>query len=118
MKTFKLECAVDLTVIVPDTFITRMREQALAVDTSPFLKQANSESPIDDEEFIKAVLKNGVRASIRNSLAQLMSESGLGVRLAPASVKVLDRDITDVEVKPEVKAPQCDDEELGESVAV
>ena len=107
MKTFKLECAVDLTIIVPEVFIKKMREQALEEDTSPFLKQANAENPTDDEEFIKAVLKNGVRSEIRNSLAKLMAESGLGVRLAPASVKVLDRDITDVEVK----APQCDDEE-------
>ncbi len=98
MKTFKLECAVDMTVTVPDTWIKQLRidAQSEAIAT-PFLIATDGAYPNDDEEFAKAILKNGIRHDIRASLSKLMAESGLGVRLAPASVKVIDNDVTTVE---------------------
>ena len=45
MRTFKLEFASDMEVVVPDSWVKLMREQATAPDTTPFLKNAQEMFP-------------------------------------------------------------------------
>lgn len=114
MKTFNVTVAIDTTIIVPEAFIRMNREAATSEDASPFYKQLQEQfpnSPDDDEEFIKAVLKNGLRHSVREHLKSLYSASGLGGRLAPTHVRIQDYS------PPAVHAPQCDDEEVTQSPA-
>lgn len=96
MRTFKMELHLDFKTIVPDPFVASLREQAQAEDASDFLKKMHAEYE-DDESFILAVLKNGVRRHVRESLAKLHAESGLGCTLAPARLAVIDRSPPKVE---------------------
>ena len=91
MRTFKLEFASDMEVVVPDSWVKLMREQATAPDTTPFLKNAQEMFPEDDEEFAMHILKHGVRRNIREALQELFIASGLGCTLSPARATVVDR---------------------------
>ena len=91
MRTFKLELAVDMKAVVPDSWVKLMREQATAPDTTPFLKNAQEMFPEDDEEFALHILKHGVRRNIREALQELFIASGLGCTLSPARATVIDR---------------------------
>ena len=91
MRTFKLELAIDMKAVVPDSWVKLMREQATAHDTTPFLKNAQEMFPEDDEEFALHILKHGVRHHIRAALQELFIASGLGCTLSPARATVIDR---------------------------
>ena len=94
MKTFKLEIALDIKVIVPDGFVASMRAEAVDAELStPFLRNAQEMFPLptQDEDFILHVLKHGVRYHTRQALAQLFESSGLGCTLSPARATVIDR---------------------------
>lgn len=90
MRTFKLELAIDLKVIVPDEWVAQYREQAQAPDVSEFLLHADRDNP-DDEDFALHLLKHGVRRHVRQSLLDLFFESKMGCTLSPARAKVIDR---------------------------
>lgn len=94
MKTFKLEIALDIKAVVPDSFIMQMRGDARdPITTTPFLQRAQEMFPnaAQDEDFILHILKHGVRHHARASLAQLFEASGLGCTLSPARAVVIDR---------------------------
>lgn len=94
MRTFKLEIALDIKAVVPDSFVARMRSEAVDAELStPFLRNAQEMFPLptQDEDFILHVLKHGVRWHTRLSLAQLFESSGLGCTLSPARATVIDR---------------------------
>lgn len=91
MRTFKLELAIDMKAVVPDSWVKLMREQAAAKDTTPFLKNAQEMFPEDDEGFALHILKHGVRRNIREALQELFIASGLGCTLSPARATVIDR---------------------------
>ena len=91
MRTFKLELAIDMKAVVPDSWVKLMREQATAHDTTPFLKNAQEMFPEDDEEFALHILKHGVLRNIREALQELFIASGLGCTLSPARATVIDR---------------------------
>ena len=91
MRTFKLELALDMKAVIPDSWVKLMREQAAATDTTPFLKNAQEMFPEDDEEFALHILKHGVRRHVRDSLQELFIASGLGCTLSPARATVIDR---------------------------
>lgn len=93
MRTFKLEIALDIETVVPDSFVARMRAVAIDAEFStPFLRSAQEMFPLptQDEDFILHVLKNAVRWHARLALAQLFEASGLGCTLSPASATVID----------------------------
>lgn len=91
MRTFKLELALDMKAVVPDSWVKLMREHAAAKYTTPFLKNAQDMFPEDDEEFALHILKHGVRRNIREALQELFMASGLGCTLSPARATVIDR---------------------------
>ena len=86
MRTFKLELAIDMKAVVPDSWVKLMREYAAAHDTTPFLKNAQEMFPEDDEEFALHILKHGVRRNISEALQELFMTSGLGCTSARATV--------------------------------
>lgn len=91
MKTFKFELGLDMKVVVPQQFTEDLRKEAIAEDSTEFLKQAHAAYPEDDEQFLMFVLKNGIRKQTRQFLAHMFESSGLGCTLAPARMRVIDR---------------------------
>lgn len=92
MQTFKLALALDVKMVVPETFLQEMRKSAADEDASTFLKLTQEAHPEDDDAFILAVLKNGLRRHVRDSVIQLTRETGLGGTFAPVSVEVINTD--------------------------
>ena len=80
-----------MEVVVPDSWVKLMREQATAPDTTPFLKNAQEMFPEDDEEFTMHILKHGVRRNIREALQELLHCLRSGLYPQPASATVIDR---------------------------
>lgn len=92
MRTFKLELALDLKAVIPDSWVKLMRDTAADPEqTTDFLRHASELYPDDDEEFALHILKHGVRRHIRIALQELFMASGLGCTLSPARATVIDR---------------------------
>ena len=93
MRTFKLELALDVRAVVPDSFVQQMRSEATGPDATAFLMNAQEMFPLptQDEDFILHILKHGVRRNVRQSLLTLFGESGLGCTLSPAKATVINR---------------------------
>lgn len=89
MKTFKGTLNIDFSIVVTEQFIEARRAQAKAEDTSVFLKRTDAEHPVNDEAFIEALLKNTIRRHVRESIAELCAGSGLGARIAPATIELI-----------------------------
>ncbi len=87
MKHFDMTANMDLRIAVPDEFVRCMREAATAEDASEFLRVAQVTYPEDDDEFILMILRNGLKRHIRDSVMQLLQESGLGGTFAPVTLK-------------------------------
>lgn len=91
MRTFKFTLGLDFKAVVPEQFVKDMREIAQNPQlTSPFLRKLQDEHPDDDEAFILAVLKNGIRKHVRADLIQHLAKSGIGGSFAPASLEPID----------------------------
>jgi len=91
MRTFKLTLGLDFKAVVPEEFTKEMR--AMVHDpmlSSPFLRKANEQAGDDDEAFTLAVLKNGVRRIVRNTLMDEMHRAGIGGSFSPASIAPVD----------------------------
>lgn len=88
MKTLKAHVGIDTKIVVPDQFLKLLREQAQPghADNTPFLAAMQEKFPEDDEGFLTAVLKNGLRIGIRSYLLDMFSQSGLGGTISPATV--------------------------------
>lgn len=87
MRTFSLDVGFTATITAPDEFLSAWREEAKNPEASPFLKEIQKQHPEDDDAFLLAILKNGVRIRIAEALQHLCATDGLGLRLAPATVK-------------------------------
>lgn len=86
MRTFQLELSTTATVVVPNEFLSAMREMAVSEDASVFLKRMQEEHPEDDDAFLLAIVKNGFRLRVAEGLVHLCQTSGMGLKLAPAKV--------------------------------
>ena len=91
MKTFHLEVACDVKVIVTDQWLQHWRSEAQAEDATPFLKEAQRLHEDDDDAFIEMVLKKGVRANVQGGLLELFSSSALGCTISPPRTVTRDR---------------------------
>ena len=93
MRTFKLEVALDIRAVVPDSFVQQMRSEAQAEDATVFLQNTQEMFPLptQDEDFILHILKHGVRRNVRQELVKMFAESGLGCTLSPARATIIDR---------------------------
>lgn len=92
MKTFAVTVQVDARIVVTDEFIKNMRIASKGnpgdlVNPKPdaFLAAMDAQHA-DDEEFIKAVLANGMRKMTRLSLVDNLHHSGVSASVAPATI--------------------------------
>lgn len=90
MKTFKGTVGLDFKAIVPDVILAALRKDAQDEDTTPFLKQCQAQFPTDDDGFLAAIIKNGVRRELRESLVSLLERGGMGGTVSPASLGVIE----------------------------
>lgn len=104
MRSYRFEFGIEAKITTPEIFVEDMLGQAQEEDATPFLKQlfdVYSENlqggmPEDmaKDEFCMAVLKNGCRLTLRQSLYQLSSQPigptgyRIGLSVAPVSVPV------------------------------
>lgn len=89
MRTFQGKVSMDFKTIVPEQFLTTLREQAQAEDATPFLKMAQARHPENDDEFIALCLSNGIRSNVRTELLNLYASSGLGGTASPPAIEVI-----------------------------
>lgn len=92
MKTFAVTVQVDARIVVTDAFIAALRVAAQGnpgdlVNPKPdaFLAAMN-DLHADDEDFVKAVLANGMRKMTRLSLVDNLHHSGVSASVAPATI--------------------------------
>lgn len=90
MQTFKGTLKSDLRVVVPQQFLEAMREAAQDSDATPFLKQVQANHPVNDDAFIQAILKNGLRKNIRDRIIELFAEAHLGGTVSPATIDLVE----------------------------
>lgn len=98
MRTFKGSFSTDVRIVVPDEFLNTLRHQAgIAEDiiedgevkvpkATPFLLQAQTMHPVNDDAFLEMVLANGIRHMVRNALVTELSYAGLGGSVAPLTI--------------------------------
>lgn len=95
MRTFKGQFSMDLKVVVPDEFLATLRHQAQVSDedatddqpaATPFLKQVQAQHPTNDDAFLEAVLRNGIRHMVRDNLLGQLQYAGLGGTISPAKI--------------------------------
>lgn len=89
MQTFIGSYQGTFRAVVPQQFLEAMRKDAQATDAPPFLKQAHEQHREDDDGFIAAILRNGIRKTLKVELAHLLEDSGLGGNVAPLTMEVL-----------------------------
>lgn len=89
MRTFKGAASLDFKVVVPDTFLAELRAAAQDEDASPFYKHVQAKHPVNDDEFLAAVLSNAIRINMRGRLLDLLAEVNLGGTVSPVKIDVL-----------------------------
>lgn len=85
MRSYILNVAFDMTAVVPDAFIEKMRAEAKLdhPDTTPFLQDADKRFAGDDEGFGLHLTKHALRRIVRNAVANEFALVGIGGRFAP-----------------------------------
>lgn len=87
--TFKGHGALDFKIVVNRKWLEFWRKDAQLPGASPFMRQAQEQHPTNDDAFIEAILKNGIRVCLRENLVQLLKATGLGGTVAPATVELM-----------------------------
>lgn len=87
--TFKGQGSLDFKVVVNRKWLEFWRNDAQREHASPFMKQAQAAHPTNDDAFIEALLKNGIRVCLRENLVELFKMTGLGGTVAPATVEIM-----------------------------
>lgn len=86
MQTFQVTLTIDTRVIIREQFLQEARKEALADDATPFLKAVQALYPEDDDQFMLAVVKNAIRASVRHDLLNFLMRSQCGGSVSPVKV--------------------------------
>lgn len=91
MHTTRLNIETEVTVVSTDAFLAELEADLAKADTrTGFQKSLVQAGITEGDALLTAVLKNGVRTFIRDELLRLLRESGMGGRVSPAKVTVLD----------------------------
>ena len=104
MKTFAISVTLDTRVTVTDDFVQQLRNASkphpedLTFVLDPFLAEMDA-MHADDDEFVKAVLANGIRKMTRLGLVDNLRQSGVVATVAPATVQYVE--VPDVELSQE-----------------
>lgn len=85
MRSFNLTIGTTATIAVPEQFLADMRIDAMSENATPFLKAIHEQNE-DDDDFLLAILTNGIRIGIREELTRITQTAGMSLRLAPAQV--------------------------------
>lgn len=89
MKTFKGNTTFEFKIVVPDQLLKDLRADAKLDLSSEFLRIADQRHPENDDAFLEAIIKHGVRASVKANLLELMANSGMGGTVSPPSVNII-----------------------------
>lgn len=89
MRTFQGSASLSFKIVVPDSFLVSLREQAQAEDATPFLKAAQAQHPTNEDEFLAMILSNGTRIGVREQMVAQMTEAGLGGTVSPVKIEVI-----------------------------
>lgn len=109
MKTFAISVTLDSRVTVTDDFVKALRNASvphpedLTFRLDPFLAAMNEQHP-EDDDFVKAVLANGIRKMTRLGLVDNLHNSGVVATVAPATVDFVE--VPDVELSQEERAKE------------
>ena len=96
MKTFAVTVQVDARIVVTDEFVKNLRLAAKGnpndlVNPAPDAFLATMDKLYaDDEDYVKAVLANGMRKMTRLSLVDNLHYSGVSATVAPARVEYIE----------------------------
>jgi hypothetical protein len=97
IRSFNAALAIQhMLIVVPQSFIDLRRTEALkeypdGPHPEPFLVAANKLHPTDDDAFCAAILKNGMKVTLRHNMAELFGSTGLGLTASPAMIGVVPR---------------------------
>ena len=86
MKQFDLEASINFRVSVPERFLIEMRSDCASADASTFQKWVHNEYSDDDDAFVLAILRNGLKHELRRCILDLCKSSGLGGTFPSARV--------------------------------
>lgn len=93
-RTFKGSGSLDFKIVVSQKWLDNYREQAVAeaameTPASPFLKEVQLRHPKNDDAFLEALFKNGIRHAMRETLVELFKNTQLGGTVSPAKVEIM-----------------------------
>lgn len=88
-RTFAVTVQVDARIVVTAEFVENLRKAAHIEPIDPFLSAMNVKH-FDDDEFVKAVLANGMRKMVRMSLVDNLHGAGVSATVAPAMVAYIE----------------------------
>lgn len=87
--TFKGHGSLDFKVVVNRAWLDFWRNEAKKEHTGAFMQHADAAHPTNDDAFIEAILRNGIRICLRENLVELLKNTGLGGTVAPAKVEIM-----------------------------
>lgn len=86
MQTFTLGLNLNCSAVIAQRFLDEARKEAQAPDAPLFLKTMQEKFPEDDDQFMLAIVKNAFRTTLRRSLLDFMSRSGVGGSVSPVQI--------------------------------
>lgn len=89
-KTFAVTVQVDARIVVTSEFVKNLRDAASVEPVDAFLSAMDKKFPNDDDEYVKAVLANGMRKMTRLSLVDNLHGAGVSATVAPAQVQYIE----------------------------
>lgn len=119
MKTFAISVTLDSRVTVTDDFVKALRNASvphpedLTFQLDPFLAAIGERYADNDDEFVKAVLANGIRKMTRLGLVDNLHNSGVVATVAPATVQFYEE--PEVELAQEKRAELASIEQAAEA---
>lgn len=89
MRTYKGSVRFDVKIVAPDAFLADMRKWAQEEGASEFITLTNAKYPDNDDAFLMAVFKNGLRVAARANMLDLFAKTGLGGTVSPPTVEII-----------------------------
>jgi hypothetical protein len=95
MQTFTGTLSTEFRIVVPEQFLAALRADAIAEGATERMKQLHAQHPVNDDAFVAAILKAGLRNCVRENIAELYVNSGLGGSVSPVKIEITE--VPDVE---------------------
>jgi len=104
MRTFTGTYSGTFRIVVTDDLVAEFRKEA-QTSHSKALAAAHAAHPTNDEAFVEQVIKGGLRAVVKCSLADAIYDTpGMGGTVSPAKIEIvgLPADAAQQHVEPQV----------------